>query len=322
MCALIDFGASDNFLTDLFFFFQVKNAPMAINANFTIQRDNIKLSFQLLMSSGPKQRPRQPWGKRRRGVGAHGTQPEESLQPVVPAQKLCGKPEAALGLPAAQAGPRGAVLSGHSVPGPAVRALTWGWTSTCRSQRRSWRRCQRCPSAMTPTAAAGPCAPLRTGGSWTAPTPALASGTNCSHFIPLRAWTTAAHTGALSCQERSRLCKAGCAPSTAGLRSAMVCTEQVTGAIPSLVVLSTNGPWRPSTLLCCSAQLCPLAGFPCTASTSWGSTTVSPASPQGSPFGWTPAMKLPCFRKPLLTPMPPTGTTGPSQLQGHPLPSK
>lgn len=58
MCALIDVGASDNFLTGLFLFFQVRNAPMAINANFTIQRDNIKLSFQLLMSSGPKRRSR------------------------------------------------------------------------------------------------------------------------------------------------------------------------------------------------------------------------------------------------------------------------
>lgn len=58
MCALIDVGASDNFLSDLFLSFQVKNAPMAINANFTTQRSNVTLSFQLLMSSGPKQRSR------------------------------------------------------------------------------------------------------------------------------------------------------------------------------------------------------------------------------------------------------------------------
>lgn len=257
---------------------------MATNANFIIQRDHIKLSFQLLMSSGPKQRSHWPWGKRRRGVSAPRTRPE-SLHPAMPAQQLCEKPEAALGLPATQAGPRGAVLSRHPMPGPAVLALTWGWHSACRSRSRSWRRCQQCPSATAPTAATGPCAPLRTGGPWTALTTALTSGTSSSHFITLRAWTTPAHPGALSSKGCSHPHGAGCAQSTAGLQSAVVCTEQVTGATTSLGVLSTNRPWRPSTVVCCSPQLCPLTGFPCAVSPSSSSSTpVSLASPQGRPF--------------------------------------
>jgi len=57
----ISVGASDTLAIDFFFFFlffQVKNAPMAINANFTTQRDHIRLSSQLPMSSGPKSRSR------------------------------------------------------------------------------------------------------------------------------------------------------------------------------------------------------------------------------------------------------------------------
>lgn len=233
---------------------------MAINANFTIQRDITKLSFQLLTSSEPKRRSRQHWGERRRGVGARCMQAEQSLQPAMPAQRLCGQPGAALAFPAIPAGPRGAVLSRLSMPGPAVLALTWGWSSVCRSQSSSWRRCQRCPSVRTPTAAAGPCAPPRTGRSWTTLSPALASGTSCSHLITLRAWSTPAPPGALSSRGCSRPCRAGCAQSTAGLRSATECTEQVTGAAPSLVVLSTNSPWRASSPCFCSPQLCPRAG--------------------------------------------------------------
>lgn len=228
----------------------------------------------------------------------------------MPAQKLCREPEAAPGLAATQAHPRGAVLSSHSVPGPAVPTLTWGWS-------RSWRGWQQRPSGTAPTAAAGPCAPLGTGGAWTALSPALTPGTSCSHSVTPRAWGTAPQLGALASRERSHLGQAGCAPGTAGLRSAVVCMEQLTGAAPSLAVLSTSRTWSPGTLLCCSPQLCPLAGFPCTGSTS---TAVSTASPL--PSRQIPAMERACSRKHMPIPVPLTGTTGPAQLQGHPLPSK
>lgn len=85
----------------------------------------------------------------------------------MPAQKLREKPVAAQGLPATQGGPREAVLSSRPVPGLAAPALTWEWTRGCYSQSccetsRSWRRCQRYPLVMTPTATTGPYVPLRT----------------------------------------------------------------------------------------------------------------------------------------------------------------
>lgn len=290
---------------------------MATNANFTIQRDNIKLSFRLLMSSGPKQRSRYPRGRRRRGVSAPR---------ATPAQKLCGKPEAARGAPAARAGPRAAARSTRSVPGPAALARSCGGTRACRSQSRSWRRCQRCPSVRTPTGVAGPGAPLGTGGSRTAPSPAPTSGTSCSHFIPLGAWSAPALPGALSSEERSRPCPAGCARSAAGLRSAQVCPD--TGAAPPLAVLSTNRPRRASSPFCGSARLCALPGCPRTASPSPSpspipsSSAVCPARPRGSLPRWSPASERDYASTPMPIPVPLTGTTGTPQLQGHPLPSK